>query len=379
LNPSFAPRTRAVRVVAWFFMVVAVFASLAGVSPRARAEDQVTVRGAYYKETSTRVVQPVVEISKGLPAGFDIKTYYLLDAITSASLAAGTTTDAIFTELRNEAGFGVGKNFERTRITASYRYSAESDYWSHGLAASVSHRFWGDSATASLFGGISLDAVSARTRTPDCIKPGQSSCALNVYFGGLSYTQVLSPTLIAQLSYEIEYWDGFQGSIYRMPPNRDHENVPSQRTRHALTPRIGYYLSRTSTGVQLQYRYYHDDWSITAHMAEGRVYQNLTRDLEVRLAYRHYFQTPAFFWCDWMAHPDCYPPDARLYTADPKLQSVSTKVPEIKLVWEAVGLRGVPVLGWFSTGSFEISYARFFQNTVFGNAHLLQTGYTMPY
>jgi len=30
-------------------------------------------------------------------------------------------------------------------------------------------------------------------------------------------------------------------------------------------------------------------------------------------------------------------------------------------------------------GTFELSYGRFFQNTSFANAHVLQTGYSMPF
>ena len=79
----------------------------------------------------------MVEIRKDLPHGFDVQTHYLLDAITSASANAGAGKDSIFTEIRNEVGLGVGKNWNRTRATLGYLYSAESDYWSHALRASV--------------------------------------------------------------------------------------------------------------------------------------------------------------------------------------------------------------------------------------------------
>ena len=118
---------------------------------------------------------------------------------------------------------------------------------------------------------------------------------------------------------------------------------------------------------------------MSAHTVEGRVYQQLTRNLEVRLSYRYYSQTPASFWCDWMASPDCYAPDATYYTGDPKLQPVSTSMPEVKLIWDAVRLRGVPFFGWFAEGTFDVSYARFIQNTNFGDAHVIQMGYTLPY
>ena len=51
----------------------------------------------------------------------------------------------------------------------------------------------------------------------------------------------------------------------------------------------------------------------------------------------------------------------------------------MKLIWDADALRVVPFFRWFAAGTFEISYGRYFQNNSFGNAHVLQTGYTMPY
>src|SRR6185437_10485932 len=93
-----------------------------------RADGDVTIRGAYYRESSTRVIQPVVAINHNLPGGFDVHTTYLLDAITSASANAGTAKDSIFTELRNEVSLGVGKTWNKTRATLGYIYSAESDY-----------------------------------------------------------------------------------------------------------------------------------------------------------------------------------------------------------------------------------------------------------
>ena len=178
---------------------------------------------------------------------------------------------------------------------------------------------------------------------------------------------------------ELEYLDGYQASLYRAVPNLGFEVVPSTRLREIATARAAYYVPSSSTGFQLQYRYYHDSWDIDAHMIEGRVFQSLTRDLELRASYRYYTQTPSYFWCDWMAFPGCYGANATLYTSDPKLQHVHTSMPEVKLTWDAYRLRGVPFFGWFSEGSFSVSYAYYIQNTTFGNAHLLQMGYTLPY
>jgi hypothetical protein len=358
----------------------------------ARGADQVTIRGAYYREPSTRVIQPVVDIQKDLPHGFDIDAHYLVDAITSASAAAGTTKDSIFTEIRNEVGLGVGKNWDRTRATLGYRYSAESDYWSHGLGGSLAGRFWGDTATVALSLGLSLDTMSSRDRpSPDCAVAPHTYCTLNSYFAGLSYTQVLSPTSVAQVDGEVAYLDGFQGNLYRLVPGSGYEKPPTQRLRNAVAGRIATYFPSSSTGLQLHYRFYwdlypgqtpSDPWLVRAHTIEARLYQKLSRSLEVRLLYRQHFQNHAAFWCDITVNPSCYQAGSLPlpYTsADPKLGAIHTEYPEVKLLWDADRLRTVPFLRWFSAATFEISYGYYVQSDSFGSAHVLQAGATMPY
>ena len=56
-----------------------------------------------------RACSRAIDIAKQLPTGTQISAHYLLDAITSASIAAGVLRDQPFTELRNEAGFSLGQ------------------------------------------------------------------------------------------------------------------------------------------------------------------------------------------------------------------------------------------------------------------------------
>lgn len=375
----------------------AVLAALVvcAVAMQARGADQVTIHGAYYREPSTRVIQPVVDIQKDLPHGFDVDAHYLVDAITSASAASGTTKDSIFTEIRNEVALAAGKNWDRTRATLGYRYSAESDYWSHGLGGSLARRFWGDTATVALSLGLSLDTMSSRDRpSPDCAVAPHIYCTLDSYFAGLSYTQVLSPVAIAQVDGEVAYLDGFQGNLYRQVPGLGYEKPPSQRLRNAVAGRVAYYIPSSSTGLQLHYRFYwdlypgapataSDPWLIRAHTIEARLYQKLSRSLEVRLLYRQHLQNQAGFWCDITLNAGCYQPMAMskppYYSADPKLGPIHTEYPEVKLVWDADRLRTVPFLRWFAAATFEVSYGYYIQSDSFGNAHVLQAGATMPY
>jgi hypothetical protein len=364
-------------------------ATLMLLAVQAQADDYVTIRGAYYREPSTRVIQPTVEVERDSPTGIDVKAHFLVDTITSASVAAGTATDSIFTETRNEVGLSIRKRWQRIEAGLGYKYSAESDYWSHFVGGNVVGRFWGDTARIGLSLGLSLDTLSARSRTPACANPPSTSCTLDGYFAGLSYTQIWSPVLLTQVSAESVYLDGFQGNLYRSVPNFGYERLPSSRLRNALAARVAYYLPATGTALRLAYRYYidaepgrsieDDPWRLHSHMIEARVYQPLSRTLEVRLSYRQYFQSRAQFWCDAIMDAGCYPAASVYISTDPKLGPVRTEYPEVKFFWQAEALAGLPVLRWLAAGTFDISYGRFFQNTSFRNAHVLQTGYTMPY
>src|SRR5690606_10000067 len=62
----------------------------------------VMARNNYYLERSTRVVAPEVGARLDFPSGATVEAVYLVDAITSASLAAGALEDVAFTEVRHD-------------------------------------------------------------------------------------------------------------------------------------------------------------------------------------------------------------------------------------------------------------------------------------
>jgi hypothetical protein len=395
-GPGRAPASRRALIA------IGLLAGLATLAAgRARAEDSVTVRGAYYREPSTRVIQPMVEVERDSPTGWDVKAHFLVDTITSASVSAGTTADTIFTETRSEAGLAVRKRFGRSEVIGAYKYSAESDYWSHTMTLSGAQRFWGDTARVAAAVGLSLDDQGTRFRTPECAHMPSHTCPLDTTFGGLSYTQIISPVWLAQLSAETAYLDGFQSNLYRETVY-GFERVPDKRLRNALALRTAYYIPPLDLALRFAYRYYFDlfpgqaphydgdPWRLQSHTWELRAYRPITRDLTVRLMYRLYWQNwAANFWTTMLESqgpggttaagktPPYY------YTGDPKLTHVLTSYPELELVWQAEALRPVPVLGWLSAGTFTISYGYYFQNQSikpgFGDAHVLQAGYTMPY
>src|SRR5689334_562930 len=107
-----------------------VLAALPASRALAQEAQTVDIHGFYYKETSTRVLQPRVEVQSELPKtrGGMVRAFYLLDAITSASISAGAAKDSTLTEFRNEVGLAVTEPVGPFRATAQYLRSRESDY-----------------------------------------------------------------------------------------------------------------------------------------------------------------------------------------------------------------------------------------------------------
>ena len=115
---------------------------LAGVHPRSSNADAVTgtwtgdaqVRGNYYWDRSTRVLAPEIIAQLEAPQGSRMRVDYLVDSITSASIAAGALEDTRFTEIRHDVALKGGHEFvERENpvdLFGGFRFSREPDYFS---------------------------------------------------------------------------------------------------------------------------------------------------------------------------------------------------------------------------------------------------------
>jgi hypothetical protein len=359
----------------------------------ARAEDRVTIRGAYYREASTKVVQPVVEVTKDLPNGFDASVHGLVDAITSPSEAAGFG-DNVGTEYRKEVGLSLGKTAGHNRVGLAYKESIEPDYVSHSAGLQLSRGIWENSGTV----GLSL-AFSADTLGPTLHLSTQA------FFVSLDYTQALSPLSVVEARYEATYLQGYLCNPYELDATGQRPACPPRRLRHVAVFRAAHFFPALALGVQLHYRFYidqwpgsldqqpgasqlpappSDPWNLISHTIEARLYRELGHGLELRFAYRFHTQGAARFR-ECVGDPSRVQPGCEgipvkaEHAADQKLTAYATHVLEVKVYWEARPLAGVPILAWFALGAFELSYGHYFQPTHYGDAHVLQTAYSLPF
>lgn len=289
-----------------------------------------SVRGNYYWENSTRVVAPQVLLSLQTPVGTRIDASYLIDSVTSASQAQGVQADIAFTEIRHDASLGLAHEIDlgnsQLELSARSRYSIEPDYTSRGFGFGGLWSFNRRLSVLSLNGYFIRDDVGKVVRLPvasgDALFDSNREKIgdLNALSLGLAWTQVLTPWMVATVGYDISNLDGYQANVHRTAPITDGppqpEEHPRHRAREAFYFQTSQHLGATRTTLRVGYRYYHDSWSIHAHNPEVRLYQELGDYMSVRLLYRYYWQSAAFFF-----NEDGYTTNSRYRTFDPKMES----------------------------------------------------------
>ena len=127
--------------------------------------------------------------------------------------------------------------------------------------------------------------------------------------------------------------------------------------------------------MQLRYRAYVDSWDIGAINPEVRVYQQLTRNVDMRLRYRFYRQTHSFFYED---DDEAYAPNARFFTNDPKMSAFHSHELGTQLRVGFGFLEGT-ALDMLRGGRLDLSFNYMWRTSSFGDAVTAQVGLTMPF
>ena len=249
----------------------------------------------------TTVVSPRAAVGVGLDeerTRFDIA--YTADVWTSASIDIRTAATAPVTEQRDQIDAAASHQIDDVSIGASYYFSGEADYWSHGVSLLSAQELLAKSTTLEERVTWSHDTVG-RSGDSDFARP------LDTGSLRLGLTQILSPQLIVQGIWEGSYRVGFQSSPYRFVGLGGDgqcggtavlcvpEAHPDTRLRNAFVLRGRHSLSPGSS-LGLGYRLYFDDWGVTAHTATAQVAWLPSESSTITLRYRFHLQSAAAFY-----------------------------------------------------------------------------------
>ncbi len=343
--------------------LLVLLAALMAPREQLRAEDRLTVRGNYYRETSTRVLQPMVTFHKELPdERFALEAEYLLDVISSASIASGALAlggDRVFTEMRHEATMRGMTKVKDWGASAFFRYSTETDYTANAFGFGLSRDLRQRTINLSINYSGTFNRVFRITNNIGARAPWTSSRDTNllqVHYLSLGYTHVLHKTVVAGLNLEGIYAEGPQDNPYRRSRNGSPEIHPWIRHRLAPSGWLRWYVPKAKMAVEPRYRFYADDWGLIAHAIDARVHFRPHRDLRLRLRYRFYTQNEAKFWRDDGVWELDYP----YRSDDPKMDDFRSHTAGLQLVWELDGISKFKGLGWLDGAWIEATYNHVF-------------------
>lgn len=365
-------------------LALGVAAALAPLPRPLSAADRMTVRGNYYREASTRILAPEVMLTKDLPdERLTLGVTYMLDAVSSASIAAGaaavTGGDRVFTEIRHQVTASAASRIRDWSLAGFFRYSTESDYRSRVGGVSIARDILERSGTVSFAYSLNHDTVNFIRANIRDLRPWNSTGdtnILNVHYFNLGYAHALHRAVLGGVNLEAAYAQGPQDNPYRKVINGLDESHPLTRRRFAPSLFLRWAIPRARVVLEPRYRYYVDDWGIAGHLVDARVHVRPLRHLILRARYRYYTQTAADFWRD----DGVYGANDPYRSADPKMSGFHSHTPGGQVVVELDALaRRVPAFAWLGGAWIEATYNHVFQTTRFGNARLGSLTFSMPF
>lgn len=367
--------------------------------------DELVIRGNYWRDRNTRILQPEVDVTKETRTGTIVGAHYLLDTISSASVAAGAIRDEVFTELRHEVGVRLGQRVGPVTITGAYSYSSESDYWAHFAKLGAVAELFGKTTTIATSLSYGHDTIAQRQGPTVYVELGK----LDAVGWNVGLTQILTRGLTASLGYELivsgfgKLSNGLQSNAYR-PVNVGgspvREQTPFQRLRHSVAADVRWIVPLGGLVPWIAFRpalrVYVDDWGILSTTPELRTFVPLG-PVEFRLTGRYHWQSAATFYAESLGVPfytmglgckTCTRDSVQrgnYYTADPKLSAFTSMFLEARVLLNLrfLGRAGsLPMRKFLAESFVELSYGHYFssrlQRRTFGDAEVAGLTFTFP-
>jgi hypothetical protein len=266
--------------------LVRLFSDSKGVLVRSWIEDvSVPLRGAgslTVHWNNERVSVPGVQAPPG--------SAQAVDAITTASRPISGNAYQDYTKVRNELEGTV----TRGNATFGYYHSMESDYLAHQVSASYARDLRDQSLNLSVGSSWGWDDIEPLA---DARTNATASRKETLHWNAVA-TQVLGPESVLRYGLEYNRVDGLQHNPYRLVyagGTTVPERHPDTRDRGDAFVKYHQYLPNRSS-LQLDYRFYDDDWGIVSHEVQTGLSQYLVRGCFARYEYRWYTQSAADFW-----------------------------------------------------------------------------------
>jgi len=236
--------------------------------------------------------------------------------------------------------------------------STEFDYQSFGGNVSYSKKTKDRNGEFTAKFQAYLDQVKlvlpVELRTAD----GYGTASRNTFAGTLGYSQVINQNLQLLFMADVIAQSGYLSlpfhRVYFNDGTVHQENLPDTRLKIPLAVRASYFLG-DNVIIRAYYRYYSDDWKLTAHTADIEVPVKLSPFFSVSPFYRYYTQSAVKYFKAYGAHTAA----EEFYTSNYDLSRFNSS-------FIGTGLKFTPAKGVFGIRHFntiELRYGHYTKTT----------------
>jgi Protein of unknown function (DUF3570) len=203
---------------------------------------------------------------------------------------------------------------KRTTLGAGLSFSNEFDYKSIGVNASFSQKTRNKNGEFTAKAQVYLDQVSliypVELRTDPRIRENGEgndypATPRNSYSGSLSYSQIINQRFQIMLLADLIYQKGYLGlpfhRVYFADNSVHVENLPDTRMKIPLGFRASYFMGDKFI-IRTYYRYYHDDWELSAHTFDIEMPVKITPFFSISPFYRYYSQSAVKYFAPYQVH-----------------------------------------------------------------------------
>ncbi len=285
-----------------------------------------------------------------LEVGIDHYTSASSDKIDPFTVSSASHAD---TRIFPSLAWSMENEKKGSTLGAGISASSEFDYMSFGANISFAQKTKNRSGEFSAKLQAYIDNLAYIT--PIELRPGGGggggngeeesrkdypSKARNSFSGSFSYSQVINQQLQIMFIADLIYQQGYLG----LPFHRVYfngailpviENLPDTRLKIPIGFRANYFLS-DKVILRSFYRYYHDDWGLSAHTVDLETPIKINPFLSVTPFYRYYTQSAIDFFGGYKVHTAA----DQYYTSNYDLSKFSSN-------FYGAGFRIVPPKGVF--------------------------------
>jgi len=224
---------------------------------------------------------------------------------------------ATISEVRNEIKLALSIKKQDIVHSVQAGYSTENDY--DALFAAYTGSYKQDNKHTTLLWGVSFS--DDRLSPTDAISFGRVQHAEKSSFSAsLGLTRIINRNALIQSGIQVTTQDGYLSDPYKemwINGGLEFDHRPDTRTAFSWTTRFRQYLIGSNAALHADYRYYNDDWGVTAHTLDLSWNQPIGEHFELVPSIRYHSQRAAKFYTPTIIgekQPDFWSNDYRLAT-----------------------------------------------------------------